>query len=175
MNIVFTGPPLAGKGTQATLLGQKLNTPVFSIGALLRDNVKDGYRQYAMKGHNLPAELKFDLLKEKLDTAKDGFILENFPATEDDLKVFLTYLAEHGLRIDKVFNITISDQEARKRMQQRGRIDDTQDIVEKRRDIQGKDREPVLEYFRKLGVLVNIDGEGLVEDVHKRIVEKLSI
>lgn len=173
MNIIFTGPPLAGKGTQAKLLGEYLNLPVFFIGQLLREQVKEGYEKYAMTGRNLPTGLKFGLLEEKMDAAKKGFILENFPATIDDLGVFVAYLDKRGLTINRVFNITISEEETKKRMLNRGRIDDVADIVAKRKAIQGRDREPVLDYFNKQGVIVDIDGEGTIEDVHKRIVEKL--
>ena len=175
MNIIFIGPPLGGKGTQAKLLSQKLHIPVFSVGALLRKHAKDGYQQYAMKGRNLPAALKFNLLKEKLDTAKSGFILENFPAAEDDLMVFLDYLKNHKLTIDKVFNITISEEEAKKRMRHRGRVDDAADIIKNRRNIQGKDRKSVLSYFSKMGVLVAVDGQGLVEEIHKKIMDNVSL
>lgn len=175
MNIIFTGPPLSGKGTQAKLLGQKLNLPVFSVGALLRTHVQDGYKAYAMKGHNLPAELKFTLLKEKLDSARNGFILENFPASEDDLQVFLTYLQNRGLKIDKVFHITIPKTEAKKRMLVRGRIDDSVEIVQRRSIIQTEDRKPVLAYFKKMGVLVDIDGKGTREDVHKRVLSNVPL
>ncbi len=175
MNIVFIGPPLAGKGTQAKLLSIKLRIPVFSIGALLREYAKDDYKQYAMKGQNLPVVLKFNLLKEKLDNAKNGFILENFPAAEDDLMVFIDYLNKHKLTIDKAFNITISEEETKKRMKQRGRIDDDTDIVKNRMAFQGKDRKIVLDYFSKMGVLVTINGEGSVEEIHKRVIDSLSL
>lgn len=175
MNIIFTGTPLAGKGTQAKLLSKKLNIPVFSIGSLLREHTKKGYEQYAMKGYNLPTSLKFDLLKEKMDAAKDGFILENFPATKDDLDIFLEYLKSHALTIHRVFNIVVLDETALRRARVRGRIDDTIDIVTKRRIVQGKDRESVLGYFKEKGLLVDIDGEGTIDEVNKRIIDNLSL
>lgn len=173
MNIIFTGPPLAGKGTQAHLLGKKLNLPAFSIGALLREHAKDGYEKYAMQGKNLPIELKFKYLKEKLDASKNGFILENFPASSDDLEVFVEYLAQNKLKVDRVFVLEISQAEAEKRSLERNRADDTEEIVKARLLLQAKDREPVIKYFEKLGVLRKINGEGTVEEVEKRVLKNL--
>lgn len=178
MNIIFTGPLLAGKGTQARILGKKLNLPVFSIGELLREGnekAKKAYEEYAMKGYNLPTHLKFDLLQEKLDASHPGFILENFPATKEDLDVFLDYLNKNNLHVDRVFHIVISKEEAEKRMKKRGRIDDTLEIVQKRLSIQSKDRVPVLDYFRRKGILVHIDGEGSIDEVHQKICEAMNI
>ena len=52
-------------------------------------------------------------------------------------------------------------------------IDDTKEIVLKRKDIQSKDREPVANYFKNLGILVNINGEGQVEEVAEKIFKNL--
>lgn len=130
MNIIFSGPPLAGKGTQAKLLGEKLGIPVLSIGALLREawekgdpTATKGYEEYAMKGHYLPIDLKFYLLQPKMDEAKEGFILENFPSTQEDLDTFLAYLEEKKVSIDKVFNITVPEEDIYQRMESRGRVD----------------------------------------------------
>ncbi len=174
MIIVFTGPPLAGKGTQAQLLSKQLSLPLISIGTLLRENEGKGYEQYAMQGKNLPTELKFGLLSEKMDQCLDGFILENFPATKDDLMALVDYLEKHSLKIDVVFHITISEEEMKKRMVSRGRIDDTDEIVMKRRKLQTLDREPVVDYFRELGILTEVSGDGSIEEVQEKIQEVIS-
>lgn len=180
MNIIFTGPPLAGKGTQAQLLGDKLGLPVLSIGALLREAMQKGdevatkgYTDYAMKGHFLPISLKFYLLKEKLDSISDGFILENFPSTQEDLNTFLAYLEKRSLHIDYVFNISASEEETDKRMEKRGRLDDKKEIVSQRRINQEKDRVAVTDFYRAKGLLIDINGEGTREEVHKRIIEHI--
>lgn len=182
MVIIFTGPPLAGKGTQAHLLSKKLNLPVFSIGQLLRqsresgnEKMKQAYETYSMQGKHLPISIKFNLLKEKMDQPKDGFILENFPATKEDLGIFLRYLQEKQLRVDKVFLINLSEEEMLKRMELRGRIDDTKEVVLKRRRIQDNDRIPVIDYFIKEGILVELRGEEAIGTVHHKICEAMGI
>src|SRR3990167_3582095 len=106
MIVIFIGPPFSGKDTQAKLLGKEKNLPVFSMGALIRDAYErkdpraiEGFEQYSMKGFHLPTQLKFGWLKEKLDTNKDGFILDNFPATQEDLDTFNDNLLKNNLKI----------------------------------------------------------------------------
>ena len=76
MILVFLGPPYSGKGTQAELFAKELSLPFFSLGELIRDAYKrkdskvvEGYESYGMKGFHLPNNLKFYLLKEKMDEA----------------------------------------------------------------------------------------------------------
>lgn len=181
MIIIFIGPPFAGKGTQTEILSKKLSLQVFSMGKLIREANKEGnpkavegFEKYSMKGLHLPVSLKFDLLKEKMDNAENGFILDNFPATKEDLDIFIEYLGKNHLSVNKVFYINISEEEANKRITRRGRADDDINILMKRREAQDQDRQPVIEYFRSKGLLEEINGEKDVEDVHKEVVNKLS-
>lgn len=179
MIIVFLGPPYSGKGTQAEKLGKKLQIPVFSMGDIIREAYKrgdpkaiEGFENYSMKGLHLPNDLKFPLLQEKLDNIKD-FILDNYPATQEDLDKFLNYLYQKSLKLDKVFYVYISVEEMRKRMVGRGREDDKPEIVFKRRKQQDLDRIPVLEYFKSQEILEEINGESSREEINKKILDLL--
>lgn len=183
MIIVFIGPPYAGKGTQTALLKNKLGMKVFSMGALIREArekgdrvIEEAYKNYAMKGLNVPTEIKFRLLEIEMDKAKGNFILDNFPATEDDLKIFLEYLKKRNLSVDKAIHLSIGEEEMVKRLSKisRGRADDDPQIVKTRREIQEEDRKPVLEYFRDLGILRDINGEGDIEEVNRKIEEEIN-
>jgi adenylate kinase len=181
MIIIFLGPPYSGKGTQAEILGQKLNLPVFSMGALIREGNKlgnpkavEGYQNYTVKGLHVPNALKFDLLKEKMDANKTGFVLDNYPAMQEDLDTLNNYLSANNLKIYKVFFVNISVEEMKKRIVERGREDDKPEIILVRREGQDKERIPVLEFFKEKGLLVEINGEGSVEEVQNRISEALN-
>ena len=177
MILIFLGPPYSGKGTQATILGKELNLPVFSMGAIIREaykencpRSKEGYENYALKGLHLPNEIKFPWLAKKLDGHKD-FILDNYPANQEDLDMLNNYFAKNNLQVDKVFYVNISVEEMKNRMVQRGREDDKPEIVLTRREVQDKDREPVLQYFREKGLLAEINGEGTIDAVQTVIRE----
>ena len=87
MRLVLLGPPVAGKGTQARMLGERVHAPQIASGDLLREAVRDktplGVRakSYMDTGSLVPDELVLKLINECLDKpdAKIGFILDGFP------------------------------------------------------------------------------------------------
>ena len=175
MIIVFKGPPFAGKDTQAKLLSEKFKIPVFSMGALIRDAYEkkdpravEGFENYSMKGLQVPINLKFDLLKEKINDYT-SFILDNFPANKEDLETLIKYLKKRKLKIDYVFYLNIDENEIFKRITRRERKDDDPKIIKKRIEIQGEERIPVLRYFKRMGILYEINSQGSVEEVFDRI------
>ena len=180
MIIVFTGPPFAGKDTQAKLLSEELKIPVFSMGAVIREAYEkkdpravEGFENYSLKGLHVPINLKFGLLRSKIENLSD-FMLDNFPATQEDLDTFVEYLKERNLSLTKVIYLKISEEEMKKRLIHRCRGDDDPQIVEKRRENQDVDREPVISYFRNAGLLVEIDGAKSIEEVHEEIKRSLN-
>ncbi|MEK7559092.1 MAG: nucleoside monophosphate kinase [Patescibacteria group bacterium] len=182
MNIIFIGPPFAGKGTQAESLGKKLEIPVYSMGALIREAYEkrdpraiEGHENYSLKGKHVPIELKFPFLEEKLNNSPKGFILDNFPATAEDLETFNRYLQTHNLSIDRVIHLWTSREEMGKRRKVRGREDDNPEIIEARRINQDKDRIPVLKYYKSKKILEEVNGEKSIEEVQVDILKKLEI
>lgn len=183
MIIIFIGPPYAGKNTQGKLLSQKFgNMPIFSMGGLIREARERGnktfikaYGEYSLKGLHLPTAVKFPLLKEKMDQAREGFILDNFPATKDDLTMFNNYLSNTNKKINRVIYLYVSEEEMKKRFKNasRNRADDDPDIVAARKQVQDQDRIPVLKYYKSHNQLCEINGEGHIDKVHKEILEEL--
>lgn len=183
MIVIFIGPPFAGKDTQTNLLSETFNIPALSMGAIIREAYEkgdpraiEGFENYYIKGMHVPDKLKFPLLEKQMDEALNGFILDNFPATQEDVETFNNYLAEKGLKVDSVFLITISEEEIFNRMKAkaRGRKDDTKEIVMKRKEIQDKDREAVIKFYTENNLLHKINGEGTVEEVHQQILDMLN-
>lgn len=183
MIIVFIGSPYAGKDTQGKLLSQHFgNIPIFSMGHLIREARERGnktfikaYDEYSLKGFHLPTVIKFPLLKDKMDQAKTEFILDNFPATKDDLVMLNNYLSKTNKKINKVIYLYISKEEMMRRFKNafRGRKDDDPDIVAARREIQNQDRIPVLEFYKNKNLLAEINGEGDMDAIHKKILSQL--
>lgn len=181
MIVIFIGPPFAGKDTQTNLLSRALDIPALSMGAIIRKACEEGdpsaikgLEEYSLKGMHVPIELKFPLLRKRMDLSPEGFILDNFPATQEDVNTFNNYLTEKNLKVDAVFLITISEEEMLARMKTRGRKDDTKEIVMKRREIQDNDREAVIKFYSDNNLLHEIKGEGTVEDIHQQILNILN-
>ncbi len=165
------------------MLGKELGLPVFAMGDLIREaRVNNGeinqvYELYAMKGKHFPNSIKFPLLKSRLDETGNGFILDNYPATEEDVETLSAYLDGRGLSINKIFHIAISEDEVirRMRVQHRGRLDDDESVIRERLKNQDEDRKPVIEYFRNKGVLEEINGEREITAIHSEIMSKLGV
>lgn len=181
MILIFIGPPYSGKETQAKLLAKEFGIPIFSMGNLIRQaykagdpNAVEGFENYSMKGLHVPISLKFALLKKKMEEQKDGFILDNFPANQEDLDTFNEYIKENFLFVNKVFYLEISEEEMMRRRVERGRLDDQVEILLKRREEQDKDRFAVIEYFRNMGILKEINTENQdVITTHEEIMKEL--
>lgn len=176
MNIIILGPPGAGKGTQARLLSEKYNIPHLSIGAILRNEFEkktplgiEAEKYWGEKGINVPTRISFPLLENHLKNVK-GFVLDNFPRTRENLE----YLKKSKIKIDFVFHIKISDDEVIKRLKKRavlGRIDETDELIRKRLNYgYKKDIEQILKFFKKMGILYEINGNESVHKVNKQII-----
>lgn len=181
---IFLGPPFSGKETQTTPLSKELGVPVFSMGQMIRQAretnpaIEDAFQRYTAKGLHVPIDIKFGLLKDAMDKNPVGFMLDNFPATPEDLDVFNRYVIENELIINVVFNLSISHDEMVKRFKEnsdRGRADDTIEALETRSRVQSEDRAPVLDYYRSKGKLVEIDGEQPIEVVSAQIRRSLGL
>ena len=89
LNLIFLGPPGAGKGTQAQRLQSDFRLPYIATGDILREAVKEGSefgekaKEYMDAGDLLPDDLIIELIVARVDEddSRDGFILDGFPRT----------------------------------------------------------------------------------------------
>lgn len=89
LNLIFLGPPGAGKGTQANLIAKKYGIPQVSTGEILRSAVKEqtpmGQQaaQYMADGLLVPDCVVVGIVGERLMASDcvSGFILDGFPRT----------------------------------------------------------------------------------------------
>jgi adenylate kinase len=117
LNLIFLGPPGAGKGTQAQRLREDFQLPYIATGDMLREAVKDGSelgrkaREYMDAGKLVPDELIIAMFVERLqkgDTG-DGFILDGFPRTIPQAGALEKELEKLGRRISAVLLIDVAD------------------------------------------------------------------
>lgn len=123
-NLIFLGPPGAGKGTQAKLLSQSLGIPQISTGDILRSAVKHGTpmglkaKMYMDQGGLVPDEVVVGIVRERLveDDCVAGFILDGFPRTVVQAQALDAMLGAAGKRIDQVVSIEVDRHELVQRM-----------------------------------------------------------
>ena len=119
MNLIFLGPPGAGKGTMAFKAKEHYSIPHISTGDLFRAAIKNQtelgkqVKSILDKGDLVPDELTTAMVRERLeqDDTKDGFILDGFPRTIPQAKSLKEFTS-----IDKVVNFTIPENEVIRRL-----------------------------------------------------------
>jgi adenylate kinase len=119
MNLIFVGPPGAGKGTQAKKLVAKLSIPQISTGDLLRAAVKKETalgleaKQYMEAGKLVPDEVVAGMIAERIkeNDCTTGFILDGFPRTLPQADMLQGILKEAGKAIDHVLVLQVPDSE----------------------------------------------------------------
>ena len=112
MNIIFLGPPGAGKGTHAQKLTQEMNIPQISTGEILRAAIREGTptglkaKACIERGELVPDEVVIDIVRERLQApdCANGYILDGFPRTVPQAEALGGFA-----RIDAVLNFVLSD------------------------------------------------------------------
>ena len=124
MNLILLGPPGTGKGTQAKLIADQLNTLHIATGDLFREAVKQGTelggraKTYMDRGDLVPDELTISMLLERIEQpdAQGGAIFDGFPRTLQQAKALDEALASRGKEADAALHITAPDDEIVRRL-----------------------------------------------------------
>ena len=119
MNIIFLGPPGAGKGTQAQIVCQRLGIPQVSTGDMLRAAIAAGTemgrkaKEYMDQGQLVPDEVVSGIVKDRLadPDCQKGYILDGFPRTVEQAKALSTFA-----KIDVAINLDVPDDVLVKRL-----------------------------------------------------------
>jgi len=183
--LLIVGPPGAGKGTQAARLAERFQIPTISTGDIFRANIANetdlGKQVKAIvdAGDYVPDELTNALVTDRLNAADadNGFLLDGYPRTPDQVQYLADLLSAHGHALDAVVRLVADEDEIVRRLRQRaidqGRVDDSEAAIRHRQEVYQRETAPLLEMFREQGLLVEVDGLGAVDDVTARIFTAL--
>ena len=115
------------------------------------------------------------IVKEALQNniTGNGFILDGFPRTIEQAKALKEIFEELKLNDIKILHLKADNDELLRRLLVRGRDDDTEETIKYRLNVYSDATKPVIDYYLKNGIVIEIDGLGEIETIYGRIFEKL--
>lgn len=186
MNLVFLGPPGAGKGTQAKLLAQKSGIAHISTGEMLRAAVEKGselgkqVRDIMNSGQLVSDDVIIKIISERIKEAdcSHGFILDGFPRNVAQGEALEKLLSSAGMKLDAVLYFAISQDELLRRLENRrqaeGRVDDDSETQKKRISIYEEQTAPLIEFYQKLALLRRVSSLGTVDEIHALVMKAVA-
>jgi len=181
--LVLLGPPNAGKGTQAQMLCRTLAVPGISTGDMLRLESGSGSELGARlktimdRGELVDDATMADVVRERLrrDDTERGFLLDGYPRTLGQAETLASILEAAGKQLDAVLAITVPADELERRALARGRSDDRPEVIRERLKVYRDKTEPLIGYYRGLGLLREFDGDRPIEDVGRDLLAALGV
>ena len=184
-SVILLGPPGAGKGTQRVMLVEKYGFKEIIPGDLMRDEVKnktpDGVilADYINKGLLAPHDLVMKIVKSKVDyyfnQGAKNIIFDGFPREVKQFVAINEILEEYKIfKITKVFLLKVDSSIVKERIKNRsltsGRADDVdENIINKRLEIYYETTRKVIEEYKKMGILIEINANNDVDTVFNEI------
>ncbi|MFN4006376.1 MAG: adenylate kinase [Chitinophagaceae bacterium] len=185
-NIILFGPPGSGKGTQSEKLIARYGIKHLSTGDLLRSEIAAATplgieaKNFMDKGQLVPDEVVIGMVDNFLDANPEapGFLFDGFPRTEAQSEALDKLLKLKKTEIHVVLALEVSEDELIKRLMNRGktsgRSDDTNETVIKARIAEYHAKtSAVAAYYGKFNKVVNIPGEGSIEDIFNALCTEI--
>jgi adenylate kinase len=185
IRILLIGPPGAGKGTQAALLAKHFGIPAISTGDIFRENVRNETplgleaKAFMDRGEYVPDSLTNALVRDRLNQpdAVDGFLLDGYPRTIDQVEELDDILDESNKKLDVVVQLTADSEELLRRLsgraEEQGRSDDTPEVIKRRLGVYEEQTAPLIDIYASRSLVAKVNGLGEIADVTTRIIEVL--
>jgi adenylate kinase len=183
MDLVFFGIQGSGKGTQAKKLAEEFGYYIFEAGGELRKIKASGselgelVKKYIDNGELVPFEIIMEVVNEAVAAVPDDqqIIFDGIPRDSDQMEAFDKILGDSG-REFRCIHILLEKDDAVERIKGRaeseGRADDAdEEKVLRRMDLFLEKTMPVIKKYESEGKIIEIDGNGSVEEIYDRIKE----
>lgn len=124
MQLILMGPPGVGKGSQATVLSERLNIPHISTGDMFRKHFKENTdlgklaKSYTDKGLLVPDEVTNQMVEDRLldEDVKNGFLLDGYPRNVGQAEFLDELLKRKKIKIDAAIELTADNEVLIKRI-----------------------------------------------------------
>ena len=180
LHLAIFGRQGAGKGTQSQRIVDAYGVVHISTGDMLRAAIADetalglAAQSIMDEGGLVDDETMIGIVGERLaqpDIVERGVLLDGFPRTPTQADELVRILGERS--IDAAINLEVSIDEVTARMLERGRDDDTPEAIAKRLGLYESQTRPLLDWFDERGLLLEVDGLGVEDEVFGRVQSAL--
>ena len=183
-SINIFGLPMSGKDTQGIRLAGTLDAKFLSSGLIIRAKEKELKKDYSEHGELIPTNVFYEWVLpyfERQDLYEYPLILSSIGRWSGEEDSVMTAAASAGHDIKAVILLNISEADVEKRFEMakslndRGERKDDLDLATfhtRLEEFRTKTL-PVIEHYRDLGLLININGDQDRDSVFNEIVEKL--
>lgn len=178
INIILTGPPGSGKGTQSECIVKQYSLVHVEAGTIIRNKAASDpeIKKIVKQGHLVPDQTTFQFIKEYISNspAKKGFVFDGYPRNREQAKDLERLLSGYNESIDSVIFLEVPEEIVIKRIKKRGetsgRNDDqrAESIKERMKNFH-KETEPLIAYFDEKGLLRKVKGSGTKREVFERL------
>jgi adenylate kinase family enzyme len=180
------GGPGSGKGTQCKRLAEELNWATVCVGELLREEAalrqnepRGAYLERLLsQGEIVPGHITLELLLERCASLSDkfrGILVDGFPRALDQAEAFER---DTGASCAFAIYFACSEEILVQRLLERGRTskrtDDNLETIRRRLQTFQKTSMPVIERYRELGKLVEINANVDVDNVYAQIRQEFA-
>lgn len=185
MRLLITGPPGAGKGTQATGVAERYGVPAISSGDIFRDNIKrrtplgEKVVEIIGRGDFVPDVVTTSLVFSRLSEPDcwKGWLLDGYPRTVGQVEALDIMMEETKTSLKGVIVLNAEPDALVARMLKRaeleGRADDNAESIRHRIDVYHAETADVIALYRDRGLVVDVDAVGTVDEVRDRITAGL--
>lgn len=183
-SINLFGLPMSGKDTQGIKLAEALNAKFLSSGMIIRAMEKETKQDLTKNGALIPTNIFYEWVLpyfERRDLFEYPLILSSIGRWkgEEDQVMSVAAGASHEIKAVIILNISEADVEKRfetaKKLNDRGEREDDIDIdVFKTRIKEFREKTmPVIQHYKTLGLLIEVNGDQSRDAVFIELVEKL--
>ncbi len=183
MNVILLGAPGSGKGTQSIILNKKFGFLQLSTGEMIRQNIEDKTELGLMvqsivnKGGFVNDDIILSMVSNRIlkEDCKDGFILDGFPRNVKQALSFHQFLKERKIKINFVIELKVNKENLFERIKNRAfeaneaREDDKDDVLENRLKIYEEQTEPLIPFYKDLGLHYEVNGMKNINEIAKDI------
>jgi adenylate kinase len=183
-NIVVTGKPGAGRGTQAKKLAEKYNLAYISTGKLMREEIAAGTElgktclQFMNAGDLVPDEYPIRLIEQVIrdNPHVNGFVFKGFPRTLVQAYILDGLLKKINSKVDIAIEMDCKTLVAIKRLSARGKTVkartydmNTDVIIHRLEEWQETIKKDVVDFYVRQDIIVKVDGTDEDDVVFQKI------